>query len=162
MHHELKLLKLKQKLFTNLIEYDNSNNPKNFLLWYQPTCESKYTNLNIALDSGEDLQLMEYISKLSETDLNELDDFISFEVMRKVNLYNKLIDFQKSGSPDLFFKSYLTTKIADECGRVNIDLDIMTFLNMLTALNAQDNIIVISYITHMSEENIHFILDFFR
>ena len=162
MHPELKLLKLKQKIFTNLIEYENSKNPKNFLLWYQPTGESKYKNLQNALDSGEDLQLMEYISKMSEKDLNDLHDFISYEVMSKVNLYNKLIQFNKSGCPDLFFKSYLTTKIADEYGRVNIDLDIMTFLNMLRALNSQDNIIVIAFITHMSQENIYFITDFFR
>jgi hypothetical protein len=116
----------------------------------------------IELNEGEYSQVMEYISNLSEKELNELDIFISCVIMSKVNLYNKLINFQNSESPNIFFKSYLTTKIADEYGRVNIDLDIMTFLNMLTALNAHDNNIVIAYITHMSEENIHFIKDFFQ
>lgn len=162
---ELELIRFKQHIFNFLTKYNASKTPNNFLLWNTSPNDDKpiqYNDMIDALNNDDETLVMEYISNFSEKELSDLHNFFLTELMYQRKLYNALNDFKYGETPDTLFKMYLNSTTPDEFGYVRSETDRITFLNLLTALNDQDDIMVIAFITHMSDKNLYYILQFFK
>lgn len=152
MNPELKLLKLKQKVYNMLIDFKKSKSPNNFLWGYTLSLPnndvSSYNIMLDALDNDDKSLVMEYVSTLSDGNLNNLYD----DLILRQNVYNALMDLKQSGSPFTFLISYITTLPFNN--RIQL-------LNVISALNRNDNCIVVSYVSYMSDDDLNYLLDFF-
>jgi len=177
MLSELKLLRYKQYIFNYLIKYDcSTSSPNKFLLWYSNASNDErtrihngrdhfpiqYNNMIDALNNNDESLVMEYISNFSEKELSDLHNFFLTELVYQRKVYLALISFQSAETPDKLLKMYLDSTTPDEWGIVRSETDRITFLHLLTALNEGDVSLVIEYISHLSDMNLYYILDFFK